>query len=291
MKIGFFGINTGVFSTREAITRVAKTAEQSGYESIWTGEHVVVIDPQVAPSPVPPQTRMVDTVATLAFAAAVTERVKLGSGIILLAQRNPVVLAKELAGIDVLSEGRLVFGVGVGYVKQEFDVIGVPYDERGARVTEHIEAIRALWTQDAPKFDGKFTQFSGIQSHPHPLQQPHPPIVIGGMSAPAYRRAVSQGNGWYGFFQDLEATAAAVQGLENAGKRTERPASLGELEISITPPGSVNLDTVKRYEDLGVSRLILLRGFADLEKQVEGASKLDDALRFVTETAESLKLV
>jgi len=288
MNIGFFGINTGVFSTREAVTRVAQTAEQAGYESIWTGEHLVLVDPQVAPSPVPPHTRMVDTIATLAFAAAVTERVKLGSGIILLAQRNPVVLAKELAGIDVLSEGRLLFGVGVGYVKQEFDVIGVPYDERGARVSEHIEAIRALWTQDAPEFHGEFTQFSGIQSHPRPLQQPHPPIIIGGMSAPAYRRAVSQGNGWYGFFQDLDATAVAIKGLENAAKRTERPASLGELEISITPPGAVDLDTVKRYEDLGVSRLILLREFADLTKQVEGASKLDEALRFVTETAETL---
>jgi len=289
MKIGFFGINTGVFSTREAITRVAQTAEESGYESLWTGEHVVVIDPQVAPSPVAPNTRMVDTIATLAFAAAVTERVKLGSGIILLAQRNPVVLAKELSGIDVLSEGRLLFGVGVGYVKQEFDVIGVPYEERGARVTEHIEAIRALWTQDAPEFQGEFTQISGVQSHPRPIQRPHPPIVIGGMSPPAYRRAVSQGNGWYGFFQSLDATAAAIAALEDAAKRTERPASLGPLEITVTPPGSVDLDTVKRYEDLGVSRLVLLRGFSDLSAQKD-ASSLEAGLRYVTETAESLKL-
>ena len=289
MKIGFFGINTGVFSTREAITRVAQTAEESGYESLWTGEHVVVIDPQVAPSPVAPNTRMVDTIATLAFAAAVTERVKLGSGIILLAQRNPVVLAKELSGIDVLSEGRLLFGVGVGYVKREFDVIGVPYEERGARVTEHIEAIRALWTQDAPEFQGEFTQISGVQSHPRPIQRPHPPIVIGGMSPPAYRRAVSQGNGWYGFFQSLDATAAAIAALEDAAKRTERPASLGPLEITVTPPGSVDLDTVKRYEDLGVSRLVLLRGFSDLSAQKD-ASSLEAGLRYVTETAESLKL-
>ncbi len=290
MKIGLFGINTAVFSTREAITRVARTAEESGFESLWTGEHIVAIDPQVPPSPIPPQTRMVDTIATLAFAAAVTERVKLGSGIILLAQRNPVVLAKELSAIDVLSEGRLLFGVGVGYVKQEFDVIGVPYEERGARVTEHIEAIRALWTQDAPEFDGKFTKISGVQSHPHPVQQPHPPIVIGGTSPPAYRRAVSQGNGWYGFFQDLDATAAALQGLEDAAKRTERPTSLGELEISITPPaGSIDLDLVKRYEDLGVSRLILVRGFSEIATQ-RGASALDDGLRFVTDTAEALKL-
>ncbi|MFP8872739.1 MAG: LLM class flavin-dependent oxidoreductase, partial [Myxococcota bacterium] len=138
MKIGYFGLNMGVFTNREAILRLARTAEDAGFESLWTGEHLVVIDPQVPPSPIPPETPMVDTIATLAFAAAATERIKLGSGIILLAQRNPVVLAKELAGIDVLSNGRLLFGIGVGYVKQEFDVIGVPYEERGARVSEHI---------------------------------------------------------------------------------------------------------------------------------------------------------
>jgi probable F420-dependent oxidoreductase len=290
MQIGLFGINTAVFSTREAIMRVAQTAEQAGFESLWTGEHLVAIDPQVPPSPIPPHTRMVDTVATLAFVAAVTERVKLGSGIILLAQRNPVVLAKELSAIDVLSDGRLMFGVGVGYVKQEFDVIGVPFEERGARVTEHIEAIRSLWTQNVPEFDGEFTKISGVQSHPHPVQQPHPPIVIGGMSPVAFRRAVSQGNGWYGFFQDLDATAASIKGLADAAKRTERPAALGKLEISITPPpGNVDLDLVKRYEDLGVSRLILMRGFSEVATQ-HGEAALEDGLRFVTSTAETLKL-
>jgi probable F420-dependent oxidoreductase len=232
---------------------------------------------------------MVDTIATLAFAAAVTERIKLGSGIILLAQRNPVVLAKELAGIDVLSNGRLLFGIGVGYVKQEFDVIGVPYEERGARVTEHIEAIRALWTQDKPEFEGQFTQISGVQSNPRPIQQPHPPFVIGGMSPPAFRRAVAQGDEWYGFFQDLDATANCIKGLREAAKRVERPASLGELDISITPPGAVDLDMVKRYEDLGVSRLILMRGFTAPEL-APGVSPVDDGLAFITQIAEDLKL-
>ena len=171
MNIGFFGMNTGVFSTRDAILRLTRTAEDAGYESLWTGEHVVVVDPQAPPSPVPPETRMVDTVATLAFAAAATTRIKLGSGIILLAQRNPVVLAKELAGIDVLSEGRLLFGIGVGYVEKEFEAIGVPYRERGARVSEHIEAIRTLFTRDQPEFAGRFSRFDGIQSNPRPVQQ------------------------------------------------------------------------------------------------------------------------
>lgn len=289
MKIGFFGINTGVFSTREAIAQVAKTAEDAGYESLWTGEHVVLVDPQSGSSPVPPETNMVDTVATLAFLAGITERIKLGSGIILLAQRNPVILAKELAGIDVLSDGRLLFGVGVGYVKEEFDVIGIPYEERGARVTEHIEAIRALWSQDKPNFQGQFTQISGVQSNPRPVQAPHPPIIIGGMSPPAYRRAVKQGNGWYGFFEDLETTAASIAGLKQAAEECQRPTELGELEITITPPGPVDLDTVKRYEDLGVTRLVLLRGFEDMAA-TPNADGLDEMLRHIEYTAVDLKM-
>lgn len=287
MKIGLFGVNSGVYSTRSAITQLAQTAEECGYESLWTGEHVVAMDPQEGPSPVPPETRMVDTVSTLAFVAGITETIKLGSGIILLAQRNPVVLGKELAGIDVLSEGRLLVGVGVGYVPKEFEVIGVPYEERGPRVSEHIDAMRALWTEK-PDFKGRFHQISGVKSYPLPVQQPGPPIVVGGMSAPAYRRAVSQGNGWYGFFQDLESTASCLEGLKQAASEVERPAGLGELEISITPPGPVDLDTARRYEDMGVSRLILMRGFDDLALQT-GDTALAEGLQFVTDTAEALR--
>lgn len=281
MDYGYFGFNHGALHEPEDIARVLVAAEQLGYESIWTGEHVVLVDPHEAPSPVPPETNFVDTVASLAFAAAKTERIKLGSGIILLPQRNPVVLAKELAGIDVLSKGRLLFGVGVGYVPREFETIGVPYEERGARMTEHIEAIRELWTSEQPTFEGRFTQFSGIQSRPRPVQDPHPPIIVGGMSEPALQRAVAQGDGWYGFFQDLEATAAAVAGLEEAAKSTERREGLSRLEISITPPGPVDADTAKRYEDLGVDRLILMRGFGDMSggggKAVDGiVSFLED---------------
>jgi len=284
MDYGYFGFNHGALHEPDDIARVLVTAEQLGYESIWTGEHVVLVDPHEAPSPVPPETNFVDTVASLAFAAAKTERIKLGSGIILLPQRNPVVLAKELAGIDVLSKGRLLFGVGVGYVPREFETIGVPYEERGARMTEHIEAIRELWTSEQPTFEGRFTQFSGIQSRPRPVQAPHPPIIVGGMSEPALRRAVAQGDGWYGFFQDLEATAAAVAGLEEAAKSTERRDGLSRLEISITPPGPVDADTAKRYEDLGVDRLILMRGFGDMSGG--GGNAVDGIVSFLEDQSK-----
>ena len=284
MDYGYFGFNHGALHEPDDIERVLVAAEQLGYESIWTGEHVVLVDPHEAPSPVPPETSFVDTVASLAFAAAKTERIKLGSGIILLPQRNPVVLAKELAGIDVLSKGRLLFGVGVGYVPREFETIGVPYEERGARMTEHIEAIRELWTSEQPTFEGRFTQFSGIQSRPRPVQDPHPPIIVGGMSEPALQRAVAQGDGWYGFFQDLEATAAAVAGLEEAAKSTERREGLSGLEISITPPGPVDADTAKRYEDLGVDRLILMRGFGDMSGG--GGNAVDGIVSFLEDQSK-----
>jgi probable F420-dependent oxidoreductase len=286
MDIGFFGINMGSLSDPEAITRVAQAAEVSGYESLWTGEHVVLLDPQVPPSPLPANSPFVDTIATLSYLSAVTKRIKLGSGIILLAQRNPVVLAKELAAIDILSRGRLLFGVGVGYVKKEFDVIGIPYQERGARVTEHIEAIRTLWTEDKPNFQGKFTQISDIQSHPHPLQNPHPPIIVGGMSGPACHRAVMQADGWYGFSLGLARTAEMLEKLSMSAEKVERPDTLGELEITITPPGAIDLDIVKRYADLGVSRLVILRGAPSTKE----GSAVDNAVRYVEEMAETLKL-
>lgn len=168
MDIGYFGYNVGAFDNPDSITRLLVTAEQAGFESVWTGEHVVLVDPQVPPSPVPPESTFVDTIASLAFAAAKTERIKIGSGILLLAQRDPIVVAKELASIDVLSKGRLLVGVGVGYVEGEFRALGIPYEERGPRVTEHIEVLREMWTNEKPAFDGRFTKFAGIQARPLP---------------------------------------------------------------------------------------------------------------------------
>ncbi len=286
MDIGYFGVNVGAFDNPDAIERLATTAEGVGFESLWTGEHVILIDPQEAPSPVPPQSCFVDTIATLAFIAAKTEKIKIGSGIILLAQRNPIVLAKELAGIDVLSKGRLLFGLGVGYVEGEFDALGIPYAERGPRVTEHIEVIRALWTQEKPVFDGRFTSFSGIQSRPLPVQKPHPPILVGGMSPPALRRAVAQGDGWYGFYLDVDSTAVMLRNLEETAKQVERPAEFGKLTISVTPPGPVDADTARRFEDVGVDRLVLMRGFEDMAS----AGDPDAVIRFLEDTARELSL-
>ena len=259
MKFGLFGINFGPCADAQVAVRVAQAAEQRGLESVWTGEHVVLPDPQVPPSPVPPETPFLDPAVALAYVAAGTQTIRLGTGIIILPQRNPLVLAKELASVDVVSRGRLIFGLGIGYLKPEFDALGVPFSHKGARSIEYLEAMRAIWTQPQPRYRGRFVNFAGIQSLPRPLQQPHPPIVIGGGTPEAFKRAVQHGNGWYGFALNLETAGKCIEGLKAAQRECARPAALGTLEISVTPAGKLDADVVKRFADLGVHRLIVSR--------------------------------
>ena len=259
MKLGLYGINFGPCAQPQTAARVARAAEAAGFDSVWTGEHVVLPDPQVPPSPVPASTPMLDPAVALAHVAAHTTTLRLATGIVILPQRNPVVLAKEMASLDVVSGGRLIFGVGVGYLKAEFDAIGAAFADRAARMDEYLDAILALWTQPSPRFDGATVRFSGIDAQPRPVQKPHPPLVIGATSPPAWRRTVRRANGWYGFALDPDATARCLAGLEAAGQRVARPAALGPLEISVTPPpGIPDRDTLQRYADLGVQRLVLL---------------------------------
>jgi probable F420-dependent oxidoreductase len=256
MKLGLFGINFGPCADPDVAVRVARAAEAAGFESVWTGEHVVLPDPQAPPSPSPPQTPFLDPAAALTYVAAHTAKLRLGTGIIILPQRNPVVLAKELTSVDRLSKGRLIFGLGAGYLKPEFQALGAPFADRGRRTDEYIEAMVALWTQDKPEYKGEYVSFGGIQAQPRPVQKPHPPIIVGGLSPSALRRAARYGNGWYGFFVDLDATKNAIAGLRAAEQRG-RPSGLGRLEISVTPPPRTTPDTLKRYAELGVDRLIL----------------------------------
>jgi alkanesulfonate monooxygenase SsuD/methylene tetrahydromethanopterin reductase-like flavin-dependent oxidoreductase (luciferase family) len=180
--------------------------------------------------------------------------------------------------VDVLSRGRLIFGLGAGYLKPEFDAVGAAFSDRGARTDEYIDVLRVLWTEERPSFAGRTVRFAGIDAHPRPLQKPHPPIVVGGTSPAALRRAVTKGNGWYGFLRDLETTKTDLAGLGAAQREVGRPAALGALEITITPPPRIDLDTARRYQDLGVDRLALL----------PTAREEDGLLRWVEETAETL---
>jgi probable F420-dependent oxidoreductase len=260
MKLGLFSINAYACCDPVVAAHVARAAEAAGFESLWGGEHVVLPDPQAPPSPMAPHEPILDPIVALTYCAAVTTRVRLGTGIIILPQRNPLVLAKELASLDRLSNGRLIFGVGVGYLEPEFRALGAPFERRGAVTDDYLAAMRAIWSQDKPAHQGAFVSFANVQAHPQPPQRPHPPIVVGGRTSAAFRRAVSQGQGWYGFALDPAKIAEAVAGLREAAKRVERPAHLGPLEISVTPARgtTIDADTARAYAALGVHRLILM---------------------------------
>jgi probable F420-dependent oxidoreductase len=260
LRFGLFSINAYACIAPEVAARVARAAEAAGFDSLWGGEHVVLPDPQAPPSPMAPHEPILDPVTALTYCAAVTSRVRLGTGIIILPQRNPLVLAKELASLDRLSNGRLIFGIGVGYLEPEFRALGAPFEHRGAVTDEYLAAMRAIWTQDKPAFSGRFVSFANVQAHPQPMQRPHPPIVVGGRTPAAFRRAVEQGDGWYGFGLDPARTAEMLTGLREAATRHARPAGRGPLEISVTPARGTTVDTATAaaYAALGVHRLILM---------------------------------
>ena len=287
MKIGVCSANSGPYTTREALDSLAKLAEEHGVESVWVSEHPVLADPRQPPSPMDPGDPILDPVASLAFLAGRTSSVRLGTGVIVLPFRNPLVLAKELATVDVLSGGRLILGIGVGYVEQEFEALGVPFSGRGARTEEYLAAMRATWTQPHPSYRGEVFSFAGVQANPRPVQRPHPPVVIGGYAPAVLRRAVRDADGWYGWGLDLAATARYVASLRSAAAEVARRADLGLLEITITPPGDVGVATAASYSDLGVHRLNLMLPWRPPEGGL--ASFFDRVVRPLVEAYRTLR--
>lgn len=253
LELALYGLHRGSSTDPDTLVRRARAAEEAGLDALWVGDHIALpVDGDADPAEQP----RLEAIATLAHLAAVTTRIGLGVGVIVLPQRQPVLLAKQLTSVDVLSHGRLTVGVGVGYVEPELTALGASLADRAARTDEYLAAMRALWDEPVPSFTGEFVSFSGVVQRPRPTRRPHPPIVVGGHAPRAYRRAVQAGNGWYGWDLDLEQTAASLDALRAAQARYERPAGLGELEITVTPPGEVDLDTARRYADLGVHRLV-----------------------------------
>ena len=252
LKLALFGLR-GAATDPDVMARRAKLAEDVGFEALWVGDHIALPPSYVDPADEP----RLEALVALSYLAAVTTRLRLGVGVIVLPQRQPVLLAKQLTSIDVLSKGRLTVGIGVGYVEPELRALGVPLGERGARADEYLAAIHSLWKEPTPSFGGRFVSFSDVVERPLPVQQPHPPIVIGGHSPAAHRRAISAGNGWYGWQLDVDQTAQALTDLRETASRQERPPGLGELEITITPSVTVDIDTARRYADLGVHRLAI----------------------------------
>jgi probable F420-dependent oxidoreductase len=279
MRFGLYGLNQNHLCEPGAARRVAVAAEAAGFESLWVGEHVVLPDPLVPPPYMACTDPILDPLLSLAFLAAHTTTIALGTGVLVLPQRNPLVLAKELASLDVLSKGRIIVGIGVGYLEPEMRAVGVPMEHRGSRADEYLRAMIALWTQDKPQFQGHYLNFRDIQAYPRPVQQPYPPIVVAGRSAAAHRRAARFGHGWYGFNLSLDETADQLRGIRQALSHWNRASDLGELEISITPRDSVDVHQVRAYSTLGVHRLIL---------KLPLATKVEQTLAFLSSGAETL---
>ena len=282
MKFGLHSVNLHTCGYPDAAARIGRAAEAAGFESLWVADHVVLPDPPVAGRPMAPDMRLLDPIVALTFLAAHTKRIRLATGVIILPQRQALVLAKQLASLDVLSNGRLVFGLGVGWCEPEMRSVGAPFAERGRVADDYLAAMRAVWTQPKPSHKGPYVSFDAVQAMPRPVQTPVP-IVIGGRTAPAYRRAVTQGQGWYGFAIGVEDTQKIVATLRDTAKKHARPAELGRLEISVTPPSLDVPDkaTIDAYAAAGVDRLIL-RPRPDMD-----AAALE---RFAAETGRALGL-
>ena len=202
MEFGVHLPHVGPFATPEAIAGVARKAEELGYHSVWVSDHIIT--PRKIDSPYPggrypvqPEWPYLEPVATLLYAAAVTQRVRLGTSVIVITQRQPVLLAKQLATLDVLSGGRLIFGAGAGWMKEEFQALNVPFANHGPRMAEYLEVIRRCWTLDDPTFHGRFYDLEDVGVYPKPVQKPHPPIWVGGWVDGALRRVARYGDAWH----------------------------------------------------------------------------------------------
>jgi len=276
MLLGLVHVNMGSMSRPDGLVAAARAAEAAGFDSVWAGEHIVLPDPQVPPSPIDPREPTLDSLLALTWAAAHTMTIRLATGIVILPQRNPVVLAKQVASLDVLSGGRLMLGIGAGYLEAEFAAVGANFAERGAVTDEYLDAMQALWYDERPEYHGRFADFAGVDAWPRPVQQPIP-LVVGGHSAAAYRRVVARAHGWYGYWLTPEDVASAQAGLRAAADRVERPAGLGAVEISVTPRGPVTPGQTAAFAEAGVDRLVVLAPHAP-----DGPARaIDDAIAAV----------
>lgn len=252
--------NTGRAVGPEGAAALGSIAEEHGFESLWTVEHVIVPGGYESRYPYSPTGKMPgtedspipDPLIWLTWVAASTRRIRLATGILILPQRTPAILAKELSTLDVLSGGRVTLGVGVGWLEEEFKALGVPFEDRGARTDEHIGALRALWGEGEASYHGRFVDFERANSRPKPLQPGGIPIAVGGHTPAAARRAGRLGDEFF--------PAAGVDQLPHLIDTMRSAAASAGRDpdaIAVTAGGVNDLDGVKRLADLGVSRVVV----------------------------------
>ncbi len=265
MKVGVFGTFMSPICTPDVVRDVGQRVEAAGLDSLWMGEHVVLFDEMEFPYPaskdgripVPEGGGLLDTVATFGFLANVTSTLRLGTGITLISQRHPLYTAKEFATLDWLSNGRVDFGVGVGWCKEEVVASGFGWEDRGPRSDEFLDLIKRLWTEELVAYEGRFFNLpQACRLDPKPVQAEFP-VLVGGHSKPAFRRAATYGTGWYGFALTPEQTAPLLGQLDDALARAGR--SRDGFEIIITPARESDAD-FEAFAQMGVDRLVLHMG-------------------------------
>jgi probable F420-dependent oxidoreductase len=288
VKYGLFAINYGTCADPECAVRVAQHAEDAGFESVWTGEHLVLPDPRPESFSMPPTLPFLDTIVALTLVAAETRTLNVASGIIELPLHHPVTLAKQLASIDQVARGRLIVGVGAGYVEAEFAALGVELSERGLRMDEHLDVMRALWTMPQPRYSGRLVRLDGVNAFPRPVRDGGPPIVMGGVSAPARRRTIAKADGWYCFQTTVDWASEAMTVITSELEQQERPAGLGPLEITMTPVGPFDRTIRAQYESLGVDRLVFLPGLDAPPDRRHVPVPVDDILRAIDHLAATM---
>lgn len=249
----------------QQMTAVARRAEQLGFESVWVAEHLVFPTritsryPYSAEGvpPINPATPLLDPLLLLMQVAAGTERIRLGTNVYILPLRHPLIVARMAMTLDLLSDGRLIFGIGLGWLEEEFAAVGIDFASRAGRTREYVRALRVLWTESEPSFKGRYVSFGPLKFEPKPVQKPHPPIVFGGESPAALRRAAALGDGWYGVGHTPASAGAQVERLRALLAEAGRDDQPFEVTVS-HGGGELTADDVARYAEAGVHRVVAL---------------------------------
>lgn len=261
MKFGLIPVNIGVQSASQMVG-MAQLAESSGYESVWTFEHVMVPVDYASRYPynasgkmgTEPEMNFVDPLLALTAVASATSTIRLGTGVNILSQVNPLYMAKQAASLDFLSDGRFMLGVGIGWLREEFDALGVPFERRGARFDDYLVAMKKVWSGDVVEHESDFISWHGFKSYPLPTQS-HLPVVIGGAKGKIYQRIAQHGDGWFAPIGDPTELSSALEELKTACDVESR--DFNEIEITCMWPGQGGQEAVQALADVGVSRLVV----------------------------------
>lgn len=283
MRIGFFAIGIGNLARPEMITAVATNAERLNFATVWAPEHVVFLErfssrypySRGQSLPIPTEIPLLNPFVALTYAAARTTRIRLATGICLVPEYNPLLLAKICATLDYLSGGRLVLGIGIGWLREEFDALGIPWERRAQRTREYVEAMRCVWG-NGRSYSAEFVNFDGALSYPKPLKGAGLPVLVGGQTEAALKRAASYGDGWCGFNLTPAETAQAINRLRTLLAANGRESD--KFEFSVSPTADATPDDLGRYRDAGVNELYLTPVFQRPAASEDDIKKLTEEL-------------